>query len=126
MRLEAIAALLGHRSLEMTLVYARIADRVVADEYASASVNKSTSSTPPQPYLAPFQRSPEYAAITKLRTQSHARMLGKLNLHPASRTRPPHGISLRDLRLLPDSQRSSCPSSSANETTPVTTTNPNE
>jgi len=35
MRLEAIAALLGHRSLEMTLVYARIADRVVADEYAS-------------------------------------------------------------------------------------------
>ncbi len=26
MRLEAIAALLGHRSLEMTLVYARIAD----------------------------------------------------------------------------------------------------
>jgi len=36
MRLEAIAALLGHRSLEMTLVYARIADRVVADEIASA------------------------------------------------------------------------------------------
>ena len=35
MRLEAIAALLGHRSLEMTLVYARIADRVVADEYAA-------------------------------------------------------------------------------------------
>jgi hypothetical protein len=35
MRLEAIAALLGHRSLEMTLIYARIADRVVADEYAS-------------------------------------------------------------------------------------------
>jgi integrase len=35
MRLEAIAALLGHRSLEMTLTYARITDRVVADEYAS-------------------------------------------------------------------------------------------
>ncbi len=35
MRLEAIAALLGHRSMDMTLVYARIADRVVADEYAS-------------------------------------------------------------------------------------------
>lgn len=32
MRLEAIAALLGHRSMEMTLTYARIADRVVADE----------------------------------------------------------------------------------------------
>jgi hypothetical protein len=33
MSLEAIAALLGHRSLSMTLVYARIADRTVADEY---------------------------------------------------------------------------------------------
>ena len=33
MRLENIAALLGHKSLEMTLVYARIADRTVADEY---------------------------------------------------------------------------------------------
>ena len=37
MRLEAIAALLGHRSMEMTLTYARIADRVVADEYESVS-----------------------------------------------------------------------------------------
>jgi site-specific recombinase XerD len=33
MSLEAIAALLGHKSLRMTLVYARIADRKVADEY---------------------------------------------------------------------------------------------
>ena len=37
MRLEAIAALLGHRSMDMTLTYARIADRVVADEYAAVS-----------------------------------------------------------------------------------------
>lgn len=33
MSLEAIAALLGHRDLKMTLVYARIADRKVAEEY---------------------------------------------------------------------------------------------
>ncbi len=33
MSLEAIAALLGHRSMDMTLVYARISDRTVADEY---------------------------------------------------------------------------------------------
>ena len=33
MSLEAIAALLGHKSPRMTLVYARIADRKVADEY---------------------------------------------------------------------------------------------
>ncbi len=34
--LEAIAAMLGHRSLHMTIVYARIANRTVADEYAAA------------------------------------------------------------------------------------------
>jgi len=33
MSLEAIAALLGHRSMRMTLTYARISDRTVADEY---------------------------------------------------------------------------------------------
>lgn len=33
MSLEAIAALLGHRSMRMTLVDARISDRTVADEY---------------------------------------------------------------------------------------------
>jgi len=33
MSLEAIAALLGHRSMDMSLVYARISDRTVADEY---------------------------------------------------------------------------------------------
>jgi len=33
MSLEAIAALLGHKSMDMTLVYARISDRTVADEY---------------------------------------------------------------------------------------------
>jgi integrase len=37
MRLEAIAALLGHRSMEMTLTYARIADHVVADEYQAVT-----------------------------------------------------------------------------------------
>jgi integrase len=37
MSLEAIAALLGHRSMRMTLVYARIADRTVADQYYAAS-----------------------------------------------------------------------------------------
>jgi integrase len=37
MSLEAIAALLGHRSPRMTLVYARIADTVVADQYFTAT-----------------------------------------------------------------------------------------
>jgi len=37
MSLEAIAALLGHRSLDMTLRYAKIASRTVADEYFAGS-----------------------------------------------------------------------------------------
>jgi integrase len=37
MSLEAIAALLGHRSPRMTLVYARIADTVVAEQYFNAT-----------------------------------------------------------------------------------------
>ena len=39
MRLEAIAALLGHRTLRMTIRYARIANRTVADEYHAVSAN---------------------------------------------------------------------------------------
>ncbi len=37
MSLEAVAAMLGHRSMRMTLVYARISDRTVADEYFAAA-----------------------------------------------------------------------------------------
>ena len=36
MSLEAVAAMLGHRSMRMTLIYARIADRTIADEYFAA------------------------------------------------------------------------------------------
>jgi site-specific recombinase XerD len=37
MSLEAIAALLGHRTMTMTMIYAKIADRTVADEYFAVS-----------------------------------------------------------------------------------------
>jgi site-specific recombinase XerD len=37
MSLESLAALLGHRSLRMTLVYAKIADKTVQAEYSKAS-----------------------------------------------------------------------------------------
>ncbi len=75
MRLEAIAALLGHRTMEMTLIYARIADRVVADEYESvcsqidALYNSVTAG-------GPLPADIETAAMTKLRQEAHARMLG--------------------------------------------------
>jgi site-specific recombinase XerD len=75
MRLEAIAALLGHRSLEMTLVYARIADRVVADEYASVCIQiDALYNTANTPGALPAEI--ETAAMTRLRQQAHARMLG--------------------------------------------------
>ena len=50
MRLEAIATMLGHRSLRMTLTYARIANKTVADEYATASakIDALYTSTDPE------------------------------------------------------------------------------
>jgi len=75
MRLEAIAALLGHRSLEMTLVYAKITDRVVADEYASVCEQiDALYNTAATPGALPAEI--ETAAMTRLRRESHARMLG--------------------------------------------------
>jgi site-specific recombinase XerD len=75
MRLEAIAALLGHRSLEMTLVYARITDRVVADEYASVCEQiDALYNTAATPGALPAEI--ETQAMTRLRQETHARMLG--------------------------------------------------
>lgn len=75
MRLEAIAALLGHRSMEMTLTYARIADRVVADEYnsVSAQIDALYAAAGPQAVL-PAEI--ESQAMSRLRKEAHARMLG--------------------------------------------------
>jgi hypothetical protein len=75
MRLEAIAALLGHRSMEMTLTYARIADRVVADEYESVCTQiDALYDTAGTPGALPTEI--ETAAMTRLRREAHARMLG--------------------------------------------------
>jgi site-specific recombinase XerD len=75
MRLEAIAALLGHSSLEMTLVYAKITDRVVADEYASVCEQiDALYNTAATPGALPAEI--ETAAMARLRQESHARMLG--------------------------------------------------
>jgi len=69
MRLEAVAALLGHKNLEMTLVYARIADRTVADEYfnVATKVDHLYSTALPADAEGPNMR--------RLR-QQHQRMLG--------------------------------------------------
>ncbi len=72
MSLEAIAALLGHKSLSMTRVYARIADRTVADEYFAVTEKVEAL------YDAPRQlpADAEGSEMTKLRREMHQRMLG--------------------------------------------------
>lgn len=72
MRLEAIAALLGHRSMHMTLTYARIADRVVADEYQAISAKVDAVYGEAMELPADY----ETAGMAKLRREAHARMLG--------------------------------------------------
>jgi site-specific recombinase XerD len=72
MRLEAIAALLGHRKMEMTLIYARIANRVVADEYAAVSAKIDALHGQPPALPADY----ESAGMARLRREAHARMLG--------------------------------------------------
>ena len=72
MRLEAIAALLGHRSMEMTLIYARIANRVVADEYAAVSAKIDALYGQPPQLPADY----ESTGMARLRREAHARMLG--------------------------------------------------
>jgi integrase len=72
MSLEAIAALLGHKSLAMTMVYARIADRTVADEYFA--VSEKVEALYDQPRELPADA--EGAKMAKLRRELHERMLG--------------------------------------------------
>jgi hypothetical protein len=72
MRLEAIAALLGHQKMEMTLIYARIANRVVADEYAAVSAKIDALYGQPPELPADY----ETTGMAKLRREAHARMLG--------------------------------------------------
>jgi site-specific recombinase XerD len=72
MRLEAIAALLGHRTMEMTLIYARIADRVVADEYQA--ISEKIDALYGQQLELPADY--ETTGMAKLRREAHARMLG--------------------------------------------------
>jgi integrase len=70
MSLEAIAALLGHRSMDMTMVYARIADRTVADEYFA--VSEKVEALYGQAELPADAEGPNMARLRR----EHHRMLG--------------------------------------------------
>ena len=72
MSLDAIAALLGHRDMSMTMVYARIGDRTVADQYFA--VSEKVDALYQQPKQLPA--SAEGSEMGKLRRQMHQRMLG--------------------------------------------------
>jgi integrase len=72
MRLEAVAALLGHRSLAMTMIYARIADRTVADEYHA--VSDKVEALYAQARTLPADA--EGANMRRLREDMHRRLLG--------------------------------------------------
>lgn len=72
MSLEALAALLGHKSLSMTLVYARIADRTVADEYFAVSEKVEALYDEAQPLPAEA----EGKKMATLRREMDRRMLG--------------------------------------------------
>jgi site-specific recombinase XerD len=71
MSLEAIAALLGHHSLDMTLRYAKIANRTVADEYFAVTEKVEALYGKP-PVLPADTLGPGMAKIRR----DHFRMLG--------------------------------------------------
>ena len=72
MSLDAIAALLGHKTLAMTMVYARIADKTVADEYFA--VTEKVEALYHQPRQLPAED--EGTEMRRLRAEMHRRMLG--------------------------------------------------
>jgi hypothetical protein len=71
MSLEAIAAMLGHRSLDMTLRYAKIASRTVADEYFAVT-DKVDALYGQAPVLPADSIGPKMARLRR----EHHRMLG--------------------------------------------------
>ncbi len=74
MSLEAIAALLGHHDLSMTMVYARIADRTVADEYFAVTKKVETLYATSQP--AVLSDDAAGPAMHALRAEATKRLLG--------------------------------------------------
>ena len=72
MSLEAIAALLGHRSMSMTLTYARIADRTVAEEYFAVS-QQVEALYDAEPVLPAAAEGPN---MRRLHTETTRRLLG--------------------------------------------------
>ena len=72
MSIEAIAALLGHRSLDMTQRYAKISNKVVADEYAAVAAKVEALYNTGQPLDAGIAG----PNMRRLQHEVHHRLLG--------------------------------------------------
>ena len=73
MSLEAVAAMLGHKTLRMTLVYARVADRTVAEAYDQVSDQVDALYTKPAGLTTTGTGS---VAMNQLAVEYERRMLG--------------------------------------------------
>src|SRR5215471_20833013 len=83
--------------MEMTLIYARIASRVVADAYAAVSAKIDALYGLPPALPADY----ETTGMAKLRREACAPDARQRAVHPPRRTQLPDGVRQRDLRLLP-------------------------
>ena len=101
MSLEAIAALLGHRSMRMTMVYARIANRTVAEEYFAVSEKVEALYDAPQ---EPARRRRGHRDAQAPRRDAPADARQRL-LRPPGRPGLPLRVHLRIVHLLPDHHR---------------------
>ena len=101
MSLEAIAALLGHKSMRMTMVYAKIANRTVADEYFNVSEKVEALYDAPKE-LPADRRGRRDAQAPRRDAPADAR---QRLLRPPRRPGLPLRIDLRIVHLLPDHAR---------------------
>ena len=97
MSLEAIAALLGHRSMDMTLIYARISDDTVADAYF-----KVTEAVEAQYYGLSGATPPRATGSSCAAGERPSPLARQRSLHEAGSPRLRVRERLRALRLLRD------------------------
>ena len=113
MSLEAIAAMLGHRSLDMTLRYAKIANRTVADEYFAVTEQGRRPLRPSPPAARRRHRTEDGPAAPRAPPPARQRLL-----HPPARARLRLRVHLRDLHASSRPASSSGPPCKPNTTTP--------
>ena len=113
MSLEAIAAMLGHRSMDMTLRYAKIANRTVADEYFAVTDKVEALYAQARPAARRRHRTEDGPAAPRAPPPARQRLL-----HPTRRAGLRVRVDLRDLHASSRPASSSGPPCKPNTTTP--------